>query len=102
MAESEYVPATSFYLIHRFRGEEDLAFEWLKRACSEHDTFLPLFKATPGIIPEGSKYMSLLKEVGPDFHPAPGAAVLSGDHGSKCNDALNTGLHIKAGGLKVR
>ena len=23
--ETEYVPATTFYLIHRFRGEEDLA-----------------------------------------------------------------------------
>ena len=40
-SETEYVPATSFYLIHRVRGEEDLAFKWLKRACNEHDTFLP-------------------------------------------------------------
>jgi adenylate cyclase len=64
--ETEYVPATTFYLIHRFRGEEDLAFEWLKRACTEHDTFLPLLRVTPNIIPEGSRYIALLKEAGLD------------------------------------
>ena len=66
-SETEYVPATSFYLIHKFKGEEDLAFDWLKRACTEHDTFLPLLRATPNIIPEGSKYISLLKEMGLDY-----------------------------------
>ena len=64
--ETEYVPATTFYLIHSFRGEEDLAFEWLKRACSEHDTFLPLLRVTPNIIPEGSRYIALLKKAGLD------------------------------------
>jgi hypothetical protein len=62
--ETEYVPATSFYLIHRVRGEEDLAFKWLKRACNEHDTFLPRFRTNPLLIPEGSKYVALLKEMG--------------------------------------
>jgi len=62
--ETEYVPPTSFYLIHKFKGEEDLAFEWLKRACTEHDTFLPLFRITPNLIPESSRYIALLKEVG--------------------------------------
>ena len=56
-----------FYLIHRVRGEEDLAFDWLKRACNEHDTFLPLFRITPNIIPESSRYTALLKEVGLDY-----------------------------------
>jgi hypothetical protein len=60
------VPATSFYRIHIVRGEEDLALECLKRACTEHDTFLPWLRGTP-IIPEGSKYMKLLKEMGLDY-----------------------------------
>jgi TolB-like protein/Tfp pilus assembly protein PilF len=62
--ETEYVPATSFYLIHKVRGEENLAFEWLKRACEEHDTFLPRFRTNPLLIPKGSKYVALLKEMG--------------------------------------
>jgi hypothetical protein len=63
-SETEYVPATAFHRIHRVRGEEDLALEWLKRACNEHDTFLPYFRVNPAFIPEGSKYMSLVKEMG--------------------------------------
>ena len=65
-SETEYVPATSFYRIYKVRGEEYLALEWLKRACNEHDTFLPWLMGTP-IIPEGSKYMTMLKEMGLDF-----------------------------------
>jgi hypothetical protein len=61
---NEYVPATSFYLIHRVRGEEDLTMEWLKKACSEHDTYIPWFRAHPYLIPEGSKYIALLKDMG--------------------------------------
>jgi tetratricopeptide (TPR) repeat protein len=60
-SETEYVPATSFYIIYINRGEEDLAFEWLKRACNEHDTFLSSFRNG---FPEGSKEQALLKEVG--------------------------------------
>jgi adenylate cyclase len=63
-SETEYVPATSFYLIHRVRGEEDLALEGLKKACIEHDTFLPFFRLDSYLIHEGSKYQKLLKEVG--------------------------------------
>ena len=66
-SETEYVPATSFYIIHLTRREEDLAFEWLKRACNEHDTFLPYFRVDPTLVPEGSKYMALLKERGLDY-----------------------------------
>ncbi|MBN1187554.1 MAG: hypothetical protein JXB49_35090 [Bacteroidales bacterium] len=65
--ETEYIPATSFYLIHRFRGEEVLAYEWLKRACDEHDTFLPYLRVEPAFLPKGSKYMQLLKERGLDY-----------------------------------
>jgi TolB-like protein len=60
-SENEYVPATSFYLIHMVRGEEKMALDWLKKACDEHDTMLPWFKSS---IPEGSRDMELLKEVG--------------------------------------
>jgi TolB-like protein/Tfp pilus assembly protein PilF len=63
----EYVPATCFFLIHRIRGEENQALEWLKRACTEHDTWLPLLRVFPFVIPEGSKYMVLLKEMGLDY-----------------------------------
>jgi len=63
-SEIYYVPATSFCLIYRFRGDEVLALEWLKRACAEHDTFLPWLKDNPVYFPEGSRYKALLKEVG--------------------------------------
>jgi len=66
-SESEYVPATSFYMIHRFRGEEEYALEWLRKACEEHDTFLPWMRVNPNFVPKGSKYMALLKEVGLDY-----------------------------------
>ncbi|MBN1183171.1 MAG: tetratricopeptide repeat protein [Bacteroidales bacterium] len=66
-SETEYVPATSFYLIHRFRGEEALALDFLKKACNEQDSFLVWFQAHPFLIPEGSKYMKLVKEMGLDY-----------------------------------
>jgi tetratricopeptide (TPR) repeat protein len=66
-AETEYVPATSLYLIHRIRGEETLALDFLKKACDEHDSFLVWFRSHPFLIPEGSKYMKLLKEAGLDY-----------------------------------
>jgi tetratricopeptide (TPR) repeat protein len=63
-SETEYVPATCFFLIHRVLGEEDQALVWLKKACSEHDTWLPWLRALPFVISKGSKYMALLKERG--------------------------------------
>jgi tetratricopeptide (TPR) repeat protein len=66
-SETEYLPPTSFFLIHSVRRETDLALEWLKRACYEHDTFLLWLRANHLIIPEGSKYMALLKEMGLDY-----------------------------------
>jgi TolB-like protein/Tfp pilus assembly protein PilF len=63
-SESEYIPATFFYLIHSLRGEEEIALAWLKRACKEHDTFLPWFNANPFYVPEGSKYKMLLRKMG--------------------------------------
>jgi len=63
-SETEYVPSSSFFLIHRFRSEEDQALEWLNRACIEHDTFLFPLRNFSVFFPEGSQYMSLLKGVG--------------------------------------
>jgi adenylate cyclase len=66
-SENEYVPATAIYLIHRVRGEEAMALDWLKKACNEHDSFLIWFRAHPFLIPEGSKYMTLVKQMGLDY-----------------------------------
>jgi TolB-like protein/Tfp pilus assembly protein PilF len=63
-SETEYVPATTIYLIYRTRGEESKALSWLKRACDEHDTLLPWFRAHPILVPQGSVYMKLLNEAG--------------------------------------
>lgn len=63
-SETEYVPATSFFLIYSLRVEEEKALEWLKRACTEHDTFLPWLRVNPVFVPEGSRYMTLLREAG--------------------------------------
>ena len=65
--KTEYVPATSFFVIHSRMGEEEKALEWLKKACDDHDTFLPYFRIDPFLVPEGSRYMKLLKEAGLDF-----------------------------------
>ena len=65
-SKTEYISPISFFLIHRFHGEEDLATVWLKRALSEHDTFLPMLKNSSIIFPEGSGYLTLLRESGLD------------------------------------
>jgi TolB-like protein/Tfp pilus assembly protein PilF len=66
-SEVEYIPATTIYLIHRVRGEEALALEWLMKSCNDHDTLLPWFRAHPFLIPKDSKYMAVLKEAGLDY-----------------------------------
>jgi adenylate cyclase len=68
-SETEHIFSTIFYLIYRLRGSEDIAFEWLKRACNEHDTFLTFLRALIHfhplfLFPEGSRYKVLLKEEG--------------------------------------
>jgi len=63
---TEYIPPTSFFLIFRFRGEEGPATEWLKKALTGHDTFLPMLKSSSAIFPAGSGYVTLLKEAGLD------------------------------------
>jgi serine/threonine-protein kinase len=66
-SETEYVPGTTLYLIYRIRGEEAKAYEWLTKACNEHDTLLPWFKAHSFLIPKGSRYMTLLIDAGLDY-----------------------------------
>jgi TolB-like protein/Tfp pilus assembly protein PilF len=65
--KSEYVPAMCFYQIYIILDEEDLALEWLERACIEHDSFLPWFRYTsadPVRIPDNPKYTALMKKYG--------------------------------------
>ncbi len=65
----EYVPPIFFYLIHRVRGEQDQAFEWLERACNEHDSFLPWFRVFPiesWRIPDEPRFKALMKKAGLD------------------------------------
>jgi len=64
---SEYVPAICFYLIYNIIDEEDLALEWMERACIEHDSFLPWFRypsADAVRIPDNPRYNALMKKYG--------------------------------------
>ena len=36
-----------FVLVYLARGEADQAFEWIKKAHEERDSFLPWFRVTP-------------------------------------------------------
>jgi TolB-like protein/Tfp pilus assembly protein PilF len=66
-SKTEYIQATCFYMIHSVREEEDLAFEWLERACKEHDSYLPWFRFNPNDmvrIPDEPRYHALLKKYG--------------------------------------
>jgi len=62
-AEKSYVPASSFFIIYVLRKEEELALEWLRRACNERDTFLIWIKDSQ-VFPEGSKYRAIIREYG--------------------------------------
>jgi len=66
-SKTEYIQAICIYLIHSVRGEQDLAFEWLERACKEHDSYLPWFRFVPSDmvrIPDDPRYNALLKKYG--------------------------------------
>ena len=66
-SRDEYVPPILFYWIHKVRGDQDKAFEWLERACNEHDSFLPWFKVDPikgWRIPDEPRFKALLKKAG--------------------------------------
>ncbi len=66
-SRDEYVPPVCFYLIHKARGELDLAYEWLERALNEHDSYLPLFRVHPierYRFPDEPSFNELLKKAG--------------------------------------
>ena len=66
-SRDEYVPPICFYMIHKVRGDQDQAFEWLERACNEHDSFLPWFRVTPvdlERIPDEPRFKALLEQYG--------------------------------------
>ena len=66
-SRDEYVPPTCFYWIHRVRGDMDQAFEWLERACNEHDSWLPWFRVyqiDKYRIPDEPRFKALLKKAG--------------------------------------
>ena len=66
-SRDEYIPPICFYLIHKVRGDQDQAFEWVKRACDEHDSFLPWFRVFPiesWSIPDEPRFKALLKKAG--------------------------------------
>ena len=46
-ASHEYIQPMGFIVIYLARGEADQAFEWVKKACEERDSFLPWFRVTP-------------------------------------------------------
>jgi TolB-like protein/Flp pilus assembly protein TadD/predicted Ser/Thr protein kinase len=46
-AVSEYIQPMCFVYVHLTRGEMDQAFEWIKKACEERDSFLPWHRVSP-------------------------------------------------------
>ncbi len=46
-ASREYIQPMGFVMIYLIRGEVDQAFEWVKKAYEERDSFLPWFRVTP-------------------------------------------------------
>ena len=66
-SRTEYIQPICFYSFHKFQGEQDLAFEWLERACKEHDSYLPWFRFVPSDmvrIPDEPSYNALMKKYG--------------------------------------
>ena len=68
-SRDEYVPPICFFFIHLVQDEKDEAFEWLERACKEHDSFLLYMRVFPVDsfrIPDEPTYQNLLKKYGLD------------------------------------
>ena len=66
-SEVEYVSPMCFYEIHKSKGELNYAYEWLERACNEHDSYLIWVNISPVKkyrIPDDPKFKALLKKVG--------------------------------------
>ncbi|MFP4081951.1 MAG: protein kinase domain-containing protein [Candidatus Aminicenantes bacterium] len=64
-SRQEYLPPLGFFYIHLYKGHKDQAFEWLKKACDERDSFLPWCVIIPKfIIPDEPGFNALLKKAG--------------------------------------
>jgi len=66
-SKDEYVSPMCFYTIHKIRGELDLAYGWLEKACNEHDSYLIWANISPVEryrIPDDPRFKSLLKKAG--------------------------------------
>jgi len=66
-SRDEYVPPFLFYYIHRVRGDQDQAYEWLERACNEHDSILPFIRVNTlesWRIPDEPRFKALLEKAG--------------------------------------
>lgn len=66
-AETEYVPPSCFFIIYATKGDEEKAMVWLRKACIEHDTFLPYTRLSILRNLTSTKYLDLLKEMGLDY-----------------------------------
>jgi len=66
-SKKEYIAPICFYLYYKTCGDQDQAFEWAKRCCDIHDSFLPWLRVHPIDrlrIPDEPKYNALLKKSG--------------------------------------
>jgi hypothetical protein len=64
-SRQEYLPPLGFFYIHLYKGHKDQAFEWLKKACDERDSFLPWCVIIPKfVIPDEPGFNALLKKAG--------------------------------------
>ena len=65
--KEEYIPASFIFVIHKVRGDMDLAFKWLEKACEDRDIYLPFHLIHIEdylLIPYDKKSTELLKKVG--------------------------------------
>jgi len=67
-AKDEYIPPSFLFVIHKVRGDMELAFKWLERACEDRDIYLPYYLLPQPedhlIIPYDKKSTELLRKVG--------------------------------------
>ena len=66
-ALTEYIPSSLFYLIYKYKGNDDQAFEWFEKACKEHDGFLTFLRVSAvkkARFPDEPRYKALLKKYG--------------------------------------
>ncbi len=67
-ARSEHVGAHDLAILHAALGEADPAFEWLTRACDDHDVHVPYIKVNPRLdrLRSDPRFGDKLSQVGLD------------------------------------